>query len=95
MVGTIGGITMQTIELQAIYSSQKSFYKKAHVRITETARELISYTTKVATICDGKVVVHGTYSVTTLIHIKEFLKQNGFEATSKAQIIRDYCEVSK
>ena len=34
--------------------------------------------------------VFGLYSVTTLRHIKEFLKQNGFKAETKAQIAKDY-----
>ena len=34
--------------------------------------------------------VYGTYSATTLRHIKEFLKQNGFKADSKSQIEKDY-----
>jgi hypothetical protein len=34
--------------------------------------------------------VYGTYSSTTLRHIKEFLKQNGFKAESSKQIMADY-----
>ena len=38
----------------------------------------------------GKAYVVDTYSQTTLRHIKEFLKQNGFKADSKKQIMEDY-----
>lgn len=77
-------------ELTPVYDTRKSFYGKAHV-ITEGNRiTLRSYSTNVAYIEGGKAVVHGTYSNTTLRHIKDFLRQNGFEASSKAQIEADY-----
>lgn len=75
-----------TYELNTVYDSRKSFYGKARVEETETAQHLISYSTRVATIEDGKATVYGTYSPTTLRHIKEFLKQNRFPADTKAQI---------
>ena len=81
---------MKKYELQAIYDSRKSFYKKAHVVTNDNTLTLISYNTKVAQIKDGKAVVFGTYSPTTLRHIKEFLYQNGFEADTKKQIENDY-----
>ena len=68
----------------------KSFYGKARVETTNTGTKLYSYNTHVATITDNKAIIYGTYSVTTLRHIKEFLAQNGFKAESKAQIIADY-----
>ena len=52
--------------------------------------KLYSYDTLVAEIKDGKPVVYGTYSNTTLRHIKDWLLQNGFKADSKAQIEKDY-----
>lgn len=75
-----------TYELNTVYDSRKSFYGKARVEETETAKHLISYTTRVATIENDKATVNGTYSPTTLRHIKEFLKQNGFKADTKGQI---------
>lgn len=39
---------------------------------------------------DERAIVYGIYSATTLRHIKEFLRQNGFKAESKAQIVADY-----
>lgn len=85
-------------ELTAVYDSRKSFYGKAHIRRDRDSITLISYETEVAKIvdkcCGYKIapyaVVYGTYSNTTLRHIKEFLKQNGFKAESKAQILKDY-----
>lgn len=81
-----------TYELNTVYDSRKSFYGKAKVEETETAKHLISYSTKVASIEGDKATVNGTYSPTTLRHIKEFLKQNGFNADSKAQIEELYMD---
>jgi hypothetical protein len=68
-------------ELSAQYDARDSFYGKAHVLETPEGDYLQSYDTKVAFIPkDGKPVVYGTYSNTTLRHIKEFLRQNGFGA---------------
>lgn len=87
--------TMQEYELTASYDSRKSFYGKARVRRNE-GLELISYHTRVAVIHeDGAASVYGTYSATTLRHIKEFLKQNGFKAESAKQIMADYGPGSK
>lgn len=89
---------MREYELTTKYDSRASFYGKA--RVTETIRNsntgnhntlvLTSYTTDVATIVDGKAKVFGTYSQTTLRHIKEFLLQNGFKAENSKQIMADY-----
>lgn len=81
-------------ELTTQFDSAKSFYGKAMVKTIRknfvSKDVLYSYGTKVAEVCGNKAVVFGTYSQTTLRHIKEFLKQNGFPAISKAQIVRDY-----
>lgn len=53
-------------------------------------KTLSSYVTEVATIANGKARVRDTYSNTTLRHIKEFLKQNGFRADNSKQIMADY-----
>lgn len=87
-----------TTYLKPIYDSRKSFYNKATVTEDENGRYLTSYNTIVARITDKNngyqitpyAEVFGTYSQTTLRHIKEFLKQNGFKAESKAQIEKDY-----
>lgn len=94
---------METYELQPRYDSRKSFYGKAVVtekyEDVDTGQKVIklrSYSTNVANIYVGTgatiAEVYGTYSPTTLRHIKEFLKQYGFKADSKAQIIADYIE---
>jgi len=81
---------MANHELGAVFGNCKSFYGKARVETTSWGKVLISYTTRVAEIIDGKAVVYGTHSKTTLRHIREFLLQNGFAAEGKAQIERDY-----
>ena len=78
------------IKLKPSYNNQKSFYNKANVREEDGKKILKSYTTDVAYIKDGKAYVSGTYSPTTLRHIKEFLLQNGFKAENSKQIMKDY-----
>jgi hypothetical protein len=85
--------------LQPINDSRNSFYNKAEVQETPTKKILFSYGTKVLTIENGKAKLNNKvedfllFSNTTLRHIKEFLKQNGFKAETKKQIINDYMEV--
>lgn len=79
--------------LQPRYDGRKSFYNKAQVEVDDTnprIKKLYSYNTLVAEIRFGKPKVFGTYSQTTLRHIKEFLRQEGFKADSKKQILKDY-----
>jgi hypothetical protein len=79
-------------ELSPRYDARKSFYGKAHVDTgdNDDKNRLWSYDTLVAEIKDGKPVVYGTYSATTLRHIKDWLKQNGFKAETAKQIMQDY-----
>ena len=87
-----------TVELKPIYDSRKSFYGKAKVISDRDGKTLVSYSTTVARITEKNngymiipyAVIYGTYSATTLRHIKEFLKQNGFKADTKEQILKDY-----
>lgn len=83
---------MSIMELCPYYDSAKSFYGKAKVIEIENDVFLMSYDTIVAFFNrDTKVAkVIGTYSATTLRHIKEFLKQSGFKAETKKQIMKDY-----
>ena len=89
---------MTTYYLKPIYDSRQSFYNKATVTEDAKGKFLRSYNTIVARITDknnGYMIpayaeVYGTYSATTLRHIKEFLRQNGFKADSKSQIEKDY-----
>ena len=82
------------MELCPYYDSAKSFYGKAKVIEIENDVFLMSYDTIVAFFNrDTKIAkVIGTYSATTLRHIKEFLKQSGFKAETKKQIKKDYME---
>lgn len=79
-------------ELSPRYDARKSFYGKAHVDTgdNDDKNRLWSYDTLVAEMKDGKPVVYGTYSATTLRHIKDWLKQNGFKAETAKQIMQDY-----
>ena len=77
-------------ELTARYDSRKSFYGKAHVIEEDGQRKLLSYSTIVAWIDEDGAHVNGTYSATTLRHIREFLKQNSFYAGSKSEIMQMY-----
>ena len=77
--------------LEANYDARASFYGKARVEVKEDgSKVLTSYTTEVAEIKGDVAKVYGLHSATTLRHIKEFLKQNGFEAENKKQIWKDY-----
>ena len=82
--------TSQETDLQAEFDSRDSFYGKAQIITTPTGSKLQSYSTIVAEIKDGVPVVHGAYSPTTTRHIKEYLKQNGFEVESTKQVLKDY-----
>jgi ribosomal protein L34 len=79
-------------ELRTEHDARKSFYGKARIRTEDGKKILRSYSTDVAYIQDGKPTIRDTYSPTTLRHIKEFLKQEGFRADSKNQILRDYAK---
>jgi len=82
--------------LKPQYDLRKSFHKKAEVEVhDDNSIHLYSYHTEVAIIRGDSVVVNGTYSQTTLRHLKEFLLQNGFRAESKAQIENDYMRKKK
>ena len=82
---------MKTIyDLIPVFDSRKSFYGKAKVIVMENEIVLQSYDTFVASIKNGKVIINGFYSNTTLRHIKEFLKQNGFEVGSKKELEKMY-----
>lgn len=79
-------------ELTPQFDSRKSFYGKAHVRISQgDTKDLRSYNTVVSRITSEGAEVYGEYhSQTTMRHIKEFLKQNGYAADSKAHILKNY-----
>lgn len=84
---------MHVYELNPMFDSRKSFYGKAVVESNPKTGDLTlrSYGTKVAVIKAGKLEVFGTYSATTLRHIKEFMWQNGYPPLSKKEIEDTYC----
>ena len=82
--------------LDCRYDSRASFYNKARVKyFNDDTKILTSYDTTVAVIKSGKAYINGTYSQTTLRHIKEFLKQNSFKAESSKQMCADYLVTDK
>ena len=83
---------MHVYELNPMFDSRKSFYRKAFVEIDPKTGDLTlkSYGTKVAAIKADKLEVFGTYSATTLRHIKEFMRQNGYPPLSKKEIEETY-----
>ena len=77
-------------ELTPIFSNQKNFYKKAFIEINGKNKKLYSYNILVAEIRNKKAIVYNLQSNSTLRHVKDFLKQFDFLATTKKQIIKDY-----
>ena len=79
-------------DLAPQFDTRRSFYSKARVDTgsDNSENKLYSYNTLVAEMIGGKPVVYNVQSGTTLRHVKEWLRQNGFAAETKSQIIRDY-----
>ena len=95
---------MLNYQLEPIYENVKSYYGKARVQnfgelndgqhlAVDNKLRLFSYETLVCYIEDGEVhlLPAWNFSATTLRHVKEFLKQQGFKADNKKQMIKDYC----
>ena len=85
------------IELHPDFDSRQSFYGKAKVVIKDDGTQVLySYGTPVCRIKDGKAtLLHKGYlgwssSQTTLRHVKEFLRQNGFEVGSINDLRKNY-----
>ena len=63
-------------ELQAIFDSRQSFYKKAYIKYMSNGDIILqSYSTDVAVIHADGVFEAKKYSQTTNRHIREFMKQ--------------------
>ena len=84
-------------ELSPDYDSRKSFYGKAKVDVKPDGTQILySYGTPVCKIKDGKATLlkkgylGWASSQTTLRHVKEFLKQNGFEVGSINDLRNNY-----
>ena len=79
--------------LATVYDARASFGNKATVTIGASGdMTLTSYMTDVARISGGKFeLIEGwNWSQTTLRHVKEFARQNGFIADNVAQMEKDY-----
>lgn len=87
---------MRTFELVPVHDSRQSFYGKARVIDTDDAMILESYNTPVVKFERGTrkitLLPHWDESQTTLRHVKEFLKQHGYEADTLNQIRKDYAK---
>jgi hypothetical protein len=83
-------VNMIIKNLEPVLDSRKSFYGKAKVIIEDGVVKLQSYNTIVAEIDGAGARVQGTYSATTLRHIKDFLYQHGFEVGTKKEIEARY-----
>ena len=86
-------------ELLPIYDDAKSFHGKAWVFSGHKTLLLKSYDTYTAGIDLTNSTVKlfnkpNAFSNTSLRHLKEFLKQNGFKAETKSQILKDYILVN-
>ena len=80
-------------ELQAIYDSRKSFYRKAFVECDNGKKYLYSYDTKVAYIDENGVphlLYNYDYSATTLRHVKEFILQAGYAIDTSSKLWKMY-----
>jgi len=84
--------TIDTFELAPQLDNAQSFYRKAYtLHNNDGSIQLKSYDTIVATFKAGKVNVNGTYSMTTLRHIKEFIYQlTGVSGLTKKDIEKEY-----
>lgn len=79
------------VQLEPKFENVKSYYRKAYVRYYDNGDSaLVSYGTLVAAIKNNRPRVYMIYSAATLRHIKEYLKQNGFEAKNKQQVLDNY-----
>lgn len=84
---------IRKFELPNVGDGRKEFYGKAHqIEHDNGTIELQSYDTIVGRIKDGKCEIFGTYSATTLRHIRSWLLFNGFKSGSKQEIIEMYCK---
>jgi len=84
-------------DLDTQHDSRKSFYGKAKVDVKDNGTQVLySYGTPVCRIENGKVTLLNkgylgwASSQTTLRHVKEFLKQNGFEVASLRELAKMY-----
>ena len=74
------------------YDSHKSFYGKARVIETATTKDLISYSTRVATFnkTTQQLKLFGFYSATTMRHIRAFITYLGLPSGDKKFLEKTY-----
>lgn len=73
-------------ELKPVYSSQKSYYRKAYTSRQGDTVKLKSYDTVVCEVLDGDFVrLWDGYSRTTMEHVNEFRQQLGLPKLSKSE----------
>ena len=85
---------MKFYELGCIYDARQSFYGKAKVVEDKGCQTLYSYDTPVAKINrkgELELLSCWDYSQTTMRHVKEFMRQNGFRVDTVAEIRKNYC----
>lgn len=86
---------LETIFLEPVIDSRKSFYKKAKILIDSNGNKYLkSYDSIIAEIKDGKVKINTDVylwdSQTSLRHLKDFLYQLGYTIGSKQELINMY-----
>ena len=82
---------MIKVQLMPVYENVKSYYGKATIIHHSNKIQLQSYDTIVCELTEsGKAVIFGTYSSTTLRHIKEFLRQYGYKVGTKKELEKLY-----
>lgn len=78
---------MRIFEVPNITNPKGSFHRKAHqIELDDGTIQLQSYETIVAEIKNGKCKIHGTYSATTLRHIKSWPEFNNLPSGTKSEI---------
>jgi len=93
---------MIKVELNSMYDSRKSFYNKAYIvkyddmnveALESYGTEVAIFNTKERYVSVRELPKH-LYSNTTIRHIREFLKQNGFNADmTKKELLKEYAGV--
>lgn len=86
---------LETIFLEPVIGTQKSFYKKAKILIDNKGNKYLkSYDSIIAEVKDGKVKINTDVylwdSQTSLKHLRNFLYSLGYEIGSKQELIKMY-----
>lgn len=77
---------MEVKKLESVYGGNVSYYGKAKVIELDNIKYLKSYNTVVCAISNGEFIRYwDDYSATTIKHINDFCRQNGFNTLSKKE----------